>query len=312
MPQVSTFRSLFRCLPGHMYSPPQERETESMCSPHVAQQLEIVLVGADPFVAEATLTITFPGPDGTDIVVGPITIPNASTLAEATDIVAAAWPSFAGGFLYTAVSDGVDTITLVAKSPQTAIPAASFVEVFSDAHTATTSQTVAPSSPSLEMGLFYTYIVPANPLAIIGTPRGCRVAALPTGATVIADLAGVIAREANSTTLSDTFIDWNTYDAYPAGRVWPGLKRGEVAVRVDPASPTMTDALTQQVHVVIATGAYTVLGSVAGAADGGNTIRIDNAPTGNILARTQAREETFAAFRGFSGRFIPLRVNRTN
>lgn len=311
MTQFATFRSLFRTLPGHMYSPPQERETESLCSPFVAQQLTITLAGADPFVAEATLTIVFPGPGGTDITVGPITIPDTSTLAEATDIVAAAWPSYAGGFLYSATSDGVDTITLVAKSATTSIPAASFVETFSDAHTAVTAQTVASAAASLAMGLFYRYLTPANPLAIIGTPRGCRVAALPTGSSVIADLAGVIAREPNSTTLDASFLDYNTFDSYPAGRVWPGLKRGEVCVRVDPASPTMTDSLTQQVHVVIATGAYTLVGGVAGAADGGNTIRIDNAPTGNILARTTAREETFSPFAGYTGRCIPLRVNRT-
>lgn len=310
MTQYATFRSMFRTLPGHMYSPPQERETESLCSPFVAQQLTITLAGADPFAAEATLTIVFPGPDGLDITVGPITIPDTSTLEEAAAIVAAAWPSFAGGFLYTASSAGA-VVTLVAKSSATSIPAASFVETFSDAHTAVTAQSVASASASLAMGLFYRYLTPANPLAIIGTPRGCRPAALPNGSSVIADLAGVIARAANQTTLSADFIDYNTFDAYPAGQIWPGLKRGEVCVRVDPASPTMTDSLTQQVHVIIATGAYTLIGGVAGVADGGNTIRVDNAPTGNILARTTAREETFQAFRGYSGRCVPLRVNRT-
>lgn len=312
MPQRSTFRSLFRTLPGYMYSPPQERDTESLCTPYVAQQLEIVIAGADPFVADATLTIVFPGPDGLDITVGPIDVPNTSTLAEAADIIAAAWPSYGGGFLYTATSDGVDTITLVAKSEGTSIAATDFVETWSDAHTAVTSQTVPSSAASLEMGLFYTYLEPANPLSIIGTPRGCRVAALPTIASAIADLAGVIAREPNSTTLSATFNDSATFDAYPPGRLWPGLKRGEVAVRVDPASPTMTDSLTQQVHVVKAVGAYSVIGSVAGAADGANTVRVDNAPTGNILARAWAREESFVPFSGFTGRFIPLRLSRTN
>jgi len=90
-----------------------------------------------------------------------------------------------------------------------------------------------------------------------------------------------------------------------------GVQRGEVCVVVDPASPTMTDALDQQVHVVIAAGAYSLIGAVAGVADGGNTIRIDNAPTGNLLGRVEGTEETLR-LGTVSSRCVMLKVNRTN
>ena len=312
MTQKATFRSLFRTLPGHMYTPPQECETESMCSPFRQQELELVIAGADPFIADATFTYTFPLQDGSGLSGEVSTVVVAgTTLADATDQIAAAWAANGqAAQLYSATSDGVDTITLVANSHLTSIPAASFVDAWTDAHTATTTQTVAAAAPSLEMGLFYVFgVLQAGVFGITGTPRQARPAALPTGATVIADLRGVIAREPNSTTQRPDFSNAG-FDSYPAGRVWPGMLRGEIAVRVDPASGTI--GLASQVHVVIAAGAYSVIGSVADAADGGNTIRIDNAPTGNIMARVIQVEETFAAFSGFSGRYVALKVNRTN
>ena len=80
---------------------------------------------------------------------------------------------------------------------------------------------------------------------------------------------------------------------------------------VDPASGTMTPA--GEVHVVIAAGAYSVIGAVANAADGGNTIRIDNAPTGVILGRVPVDgfEETLA-IGNYSVRQVKLKVNRGN
>lgn len=311
MTQISTFRYNFRTLPGHMYSPAQERETESVCSPFVLQQLTITLAGADPFAAEATLTVTFPLQDGSgtngtfDVV-----IPNATSLADAAALVAAAWNANGqAGKLYSATSAAA-VITLVAESANINIPAASITGTFTDAHTATVAQTVAPAAPSLQMGLFYTYGSSALLGAVSSTPRGVPSGALPTNATTIADLRGVIAREVNSTTLPDFGLSPTIPDAYPAGRIWPGLLRGLVAVRVDPASAAMT--VGGEVHVVIAAGAYSVIGAVAAAADGANTIRVDNAPTGNILARVWQVEENLRPFATSSGRYVPLKVNRTN
>lgn len=314
MTQTATFRFAFRTAPGMIYSSHggDPYESESMCSPFVLQQLEIVLAGADPFAAAATLTVVFPlqdgsGQNGTFSVL----IALGTTLADATDQVAAAWnASPQAAQLYSATSDGIDTITLVAKSANISVAASSITGTFTDAHTATVSQTVAAAAPSIQMGLFYVYSSVVQPLAISGTPRGANPAALPTGTTTIADLRGVVGRVVNQTTLSATFDSLGTVDAYPAGQVWPGLLRGFIAARVDPASATMTPG--GEVHVVIASGAYSVIGAVAAAADGINTIRIDNAPTGNILARIWQPEENLTPFKTSSGRFVPLKVNRTN
>lgn len=312
MTQTSTFRNHFRTSPGGILSPAQERETENMFSPFTLQELTITLAGADPFAADATLAIVFPLQDGSgNNGQVDVTIPLGTTLAAATALVTAAWNANPQAYqLYTATDNGVAVVTLVARSANTSIPATSIVGTFSDAHTATVAQSVAAAAPSLEMGLFYQYGTLQQSLAISGTPRGANPAALLDSGTVIADIRGVIGRVVNQTTLSATFNSSSTVDAYPAGQVWPGLLRGDVCVKVDPASATMTKG--GQVHVVIAAGAYSVIGAVAAAADGGNTIRLDNAPTGNILARAIADEENLRPFTTSSGRYIPLKVNRTN
>ena len=86
----------------------------------------------------------------------------------------------------------------------------------------------------------------------------------------------------SQTELSATFNDSLTNDAYPAGSPAPGLNRGEVVAVVDPASGTMTPA--GEVHVVIAAGAYSVIGAVANADTGCDVLRtsILSASTGAI------------------------------
>lgn len=311
MTQTSTIRYHYRTAPGLIMSPVGERETESMCSPHVLQQIDLVIAGADPFAAAATFTYAFPAQDGTgDTITVTTVIALGTTLADAADQIAAAFNATPrAGQLYVAASDGVDTITLVARSANISIAAASFVDAFTDAHTATTTQTVAAAAPSLGLGLFYVYDA-IGTSTITGTPRGARPAALPTSATTVADLRGVIGRVVNQTTLPANFLDnGSTPDAYPAGQVWPGLLRGLVCARVDPASATITQG--GALHVVIAAGAYSVIGSVAAVADGANTIQINTAPAGNIMARAEAVEENLRPFTQSSGRFVPLKINRT-
>lgn len=311
MTQTKTLRYNSRTAPGHILSPAGERETESMCSPYVLQQLALVIAGADPFAAAATFTYAFPAQDGTgDTITVTTLIALGTTLAAAADQIADAFAAEPrANQLYLATSDGIDTITLVARSYSTSIAAASFVDTFSDAHTGTTTQTVAAAAPSLALGLFYVYGALLTS-TITGGPSGVRAAALPTGATTVADLRGVIGRVVNQTTLPADFANSGaTPDAYPAGYVWPGLNRGIVCVRVDPASTTI--GLTSNLFVVIAAGAYSVIGSVAAAADGANTLQIDNSPAGNILASVQSVEENLNPFTVSSGRHVPLKVNRT-
>lgn len=318
MSQTSTFRYSFRTAPGMIYSSHggDPYETESLLAGFTLQELELVIAGADPFVASATFTYAFPAQDGSgSTITVTTTVVAATTLADAADQIAAAFmanPQAAA--LYTATSDGVDTITLVARSANTSIPAASFVDAWTDAHTATTTQTVAAAAPALSMGLFYVYAASTGfGPGVTTTPRQAPLAALPGASTTVADLRGVIARVVNQTTLSATFQSnlASNPDAYPAGSIFPGMLRGTICAMVDPASPgTMTPG--SQIHVVIAAGAYSVIGAVASAADGGNTLRIDNAPAGNILGRVVGPEENLRPFTRSSGRFVPLKVNRTN
>lgn len=308
MSQVETRRYLFRTAPGHIYTPPQERETESLCTPFVVQQLTLTFGGTDPLVAgDYVATFLIPGTGSIEVTVNS---DGTKTIAAATVELAGlitANPNLAP--LFTVTNNGTTTVTLFARSANTslAVPTTSVP----GATTLTAAQSVAPSAPSIEMGLFYVFAPVVQPLAITGTPRGARPAALPTIATTIADLRGIVGRVVNQTTLPADFRSTSTPDFYPAGMIWPGLLRGEAAVRVDPASGTISP--TSEIHVVIASGAYTVVGAIASAADGANTIRIDNAPTGNILARCIAVEETLAVFgTTTTGRYAQIKVNRTN
>ena len=69
-------------------------------------------------------------------------------------------------------------------------------------------------------------------------------------------------------------------------------------------------SIGSQVNVVIAAGTYSVIGSVTYAADGGNTLRLDN--TTPVRARVVANEETFQMGTGYSSRCVLIEVNQTN
>ncbi len=312
MTQTSTFRFQFRSAPGQIVTPiGGPRETESMYSPYAMQQITLTVTGASPFAAEVTVEIVFPLQDGSGLsgTVGPVTIALGQTATQAAATIAAAWNAEPQAYqLYTATSN-LAVITLVARSYNVSIPAASIVGTFSDdpTHTLPAAETVAAGAPSIVMGRFYQYGTIAQPLAIGGTPRDCKPATTAAGAT-ITTLRGVVGREANSTMLALPNLQ-SVPDAYPAGQPWPGLLRGQVYAQVDPASATMTEG--GQVHVVVAAGVYSQIGSVAAAADGGNTIRIDNAPAGNVLAAVVSVEENLQPFTTSSGRFVLLKLNRT-
>jgi hypothetical protein len=318
MSQTATRRYYFRTAPGAIRSShgADPYESETMASPFVLQQLTITVAGVDPFAAGTTYTLTFPAQDGSGdtITVGPVTIALGQTLAQAAATIAAAINANVDASALYVASANAAIVTLIARSANTSIAAASFTSTFADAHTGAVAQSVAASAPSLEMGLFYIYSASSGfGPGLTATPRGCRLGALPNSGTVIADLRGVIGRVVNQTTLAANFNSngvGSSADAYPAGQTWPGLLRGTICARVDPASTSMD--IGGEVHVVIAAGAYSVIGAVAAAADGVNTIRIDNAPTGNILGRIVEIEEDLTPFTRSSGRYVPLKVNRTN
>ena len=310
MTQTVTNRSLYRMLPGLMVTPSGPgTEPESICAPYNVQQFTFTFAGGAEPMAAGAYTATFVTPLNGSVVVS-ITATGVETYAQGATAFAAALNQTIGvDSLYYATASG-PVVTAYAKSPNTdlALP----VTAVPGADTLTASESVAPSAPSLRMGLFYVYSDLSTPFAITGTPRGANIAALPDSGTVIADLRGVVARAVSQTELSATFNDALTNDAYPAGSPAPGLNRGEVVAVVDPASATMTPG--GEVHVVIAAGAYSVIGSVAAAAGGaGETIRIDNAPTGVILGRVPVDgfEETLA-IGNYSVRQVKLKVNRGN
>lgn len=308
MTQTVTNHSLYRMLPGLMVTPSGAgTEPESICAPYNVQQFTFTFGGADPLAAGA-YTVTWVTPlNGT--IVTSITSDGVIGLNTGATLLAAAINQTIGvDSLFYATASGA-VVTAYAKSPNTDL--ATPVTAVPGADTLTAAESVVPSAPSLRMGLFYVYTNPGTPYAITGTPRGANVVALPGATSTIADLRGVVARAVSQTELSATFNDSITNDAYPAGSLAPGLNRGEVVAVVDPASATMTPG--GQVHVVIAAGAYSVIGSVASAADGGNTIRIDNAPTGVILGRVpvDGYEETLS-IGAYSVRQVKLKVNRGN
>lgn len=306
MTQTTTVRSMYRLLPGHVATANgQGMETESIVSPYSLQTMTFVFGGASPLAAgdyvvpfvtpnNGTISITV-NSDGTKTFAA-ATVELAASINANDDLVS----------LLKATSNGTTTVTTVAKSANTSL--ALPVTVVPGADTLTATITVAAAAPSLRMGLFYTYVAPTFTGALTNTPRGARTVALPTGSTAVGDLRGIVARPQNQTTLSATFNDATTNDAYPAGSPGFGCLRGEVDVVVDPASGTI-DAYTDAVYVVIAAGTYSVIGSVADAADGGNTIRLDN--TTPVRARVVAVEETFL-IGNYSGRCVRLKVNQTN
>lgn len=307
MVQTATTRYLYRLLPGAVSSPDGAgTERESIAMPFTLQTFTLTLGGGGSPMAAGDYTVTWVHPINGTIIITVNSDGTKTFAAGIAEFVASTAASSMANLLYGTVTSGT-VATFVAKDPNTdlAVPVTSVP----GADTLTAAETVAPAAPDLRMGVFYVYGTPqvANG-AVIGTPRGCRLAALPTGTTGIGDLRGIVSRVVNQTTLSGDFIDSTTFDRYRAGQVAPGLLRGEVACVVDPASGTI-DALTDAVYVVIAAGTYSVLGSIADAADGTNTIRLDN--TTPVRARVVETEETLT-LGAYTGRCVKLKINQTN
>ena len=303
-------------LPGALVSDPSNAETESIFSPFVAQRLTLTVGGApDPLVADELFTIQFPLPyGGTATVTYQAT--NGQTLAQVAAGIALVWntafPQAAA--LYSAAS-ALAVVTIVAKSAGTSIPALQFTASGDNGHTIVVAQSVAASSTTLRLGLLYVYATTnisqeVGP-AISKTPRRAWQAAPPTIASTLANLRGVVGREVNSFTLPADF-SVGGFDVYPAGHIAPGYLVGEVVAVVDPNSPGVMD-IGSDVFWVIAAGAYTTPGAVASAANGGNTIQLNNVSP--VRARVTRREETIRMGSGNqsqSVRLVTLKMNQRN
>lgn len=310
MVQTTTRTTLLRMLPGHISTPEGPgRETESLMVPYTLQAMTFTLGGDTPVVA-GDYVIPFATPVNGTIAVT-VTATGAQTHTEFATALAAAINAKlgVGSLIYATSALGVVTTTTRNPNLSLTVP----TPTVPGATTLTAAQSVAAAAPGLRIGVWYVYGAAPPPIvgAISGTPLAPRSAALPTSSTTAALLRGVVARTANQTQLSNTAtLNANTPDAYLAGQVAYGGLRCTVDVVVDPASPSFTEA--SAVYVVIAAGTYSVIGSVATAADGGNTIHLNNTtPVRARVAPGSTQEETHS-FGGETVRLVRLQVNQTN
>lgn len=300
MTQQFTTRYRSTMAAGQMYSPGQERETESLCLPIAAQQLTLTWAGADPSAA-GDYTITIPAPWGANVTFTYTTAGQA--LALEGPALAAAWnadPVF--GKLYVASAVGA-VVTIVATSQSLSIPAASFAIVVPGATTLTAAQTVANGGASLRMGVLYRFsTATVTGPGITNTFREARAAMALGAGTVLADIRGMVAREANSTELSPTFVETNP-DQYTAPDIFPGLLRGEGAFIVDPASATLNTA-TAAIYAVITGGTGTIPGALTSQAAG--NVLVSGAS--NLIRIVTAEEQQI--FGAPLQRMVRAKINR--
>jgi len=305
MVQTATNRTHYRNLPGFISTPTGAgNEPESIIIPCTPQQITFTLAGANPITA-GDYEYQFVGPGLTGSFT--VTVTQAAvTPTAASVIVAAALNADPQASQFYSWTSALGVVTGVAKSANTSFAVPTTTTNAPTTNTAAIS--VASAANALRMGVFYVY----GSSTYIGggvtnTPRGAWPAVLPTTATTAATLRGVVARPLNQTALSPTFNDSTTFDAYPAGSTGFGCLRGQVCTVVDPASGTMS--IGSSVYVVLGAGTYSVIGAVADAADGGNTLILSN--TTPVRARVVAVEETFA-IGAYTGRTVLLEVNQTN
>lgn len=301
MTQQFTTRYRSTMAAGQMYSPGQERETESLCLPIAVQQLTLTFAVTDPASA-GDYTVTIPAPWGANVTLT-YTADGATSLANTGPEFAAVWnadPVF--GKLYVATAVGA-VVTIVAQSTSLSIPAASFAIVVPGTTTLTAVQTVANGGASLRMGVLYRYSTATSVgPSITNTFRQERPAMALGAGTVLADIRGMVAREANSTELSPTFIETNP-DQYTAPDGFPGLLRGEGAFVVDPASATLTVGATA--YAVITGGTGSVIGALTSQAAG--NVLVTGASN---LIRIVAAEET-QVFGAPIQRMVRAKINQT-
>lgn len=306
MVQTITTRYHDRSSPGFMVTPAQERETSTMCLPTVAQELTLTLGGTDPAVA-GNFTATFPLPSGGNYTFTYNTA--GDTLANLGPLIAAAWDAdVVAGKLYDASAVGA-VITIVAKSPGISIPAADFALVAPGTTTWTAAQTVAAGGASLRMGVLCRRdATAASGPAINGTYREAidGPAERLVAGTTLANIRGMVAREANSTELSATFIETNP-DQYTAPDTFPVLLRGVGCFVIDPASAAITTATAALYAVIEGGGGGTIPGAITTDATG----NVQVWGGGADFLRPVAGEET-PAFGQPQQRLLRAKINQTN
>lgn len=303
MAQTQTQRYSSEGAPGHMYSPPQERETESLCLPFTAATFTLTLAGTDPSVA-GDYTVSFPAPSG-GTVTATYTSPGAIALAtEGGNLRDAlnADPIFSKYFTATAVGA---VVTIVATSPSLNIALADIVTGVPGGTTLTAALVSASGGLTLRMGVLYKFGAAGVGPAITGTMRQARPASALEVGDVLADIRGGVGRVVNQTTLAADFIE-TAPDAYTSPGIFPGLLRGEIALVVDPASGTI-DETTATVYAVLGVGTHSVIGALTDTADGGNTVQVNVSEYLRVLS-----PEFTPTFGTPSQRLVRCKLNRGN
>ena len=307
MVQTITTRNHDRSAPGFMVTPAQERETSTMCLPTVAQELTLTLGGADPSVA-GNYNITIPLPSGGDYTFTWTTVGGIALALEGPNLAAAINTDVVLGKLYSASAVGA-VVTIVATSPQISIPAADFAIVVPGGTTIVAAQTVAAGGASLRMGVLCRRdATAASGPAINGTYREAidGPAERLVAGTTLANIRGMVAREANSTELSATFIETNP-DQYTAPDIFPVLLRGVGCFVIDPASAAITTATAALYAVIEGGGGGTIPGAITTDATG----NVQVWGGGADFLRPVAGEET-PAFGQPQQRLLRAKINQTN
>lgn len=308
MVQTITTRHHDRNAPGFMVTAAQERETESAALPLLPQIISLTWGGTDPADA-GDYVLTFPLPSGASYVL---------TYTSAGDPLATEALNLAGviaadpviGKLYSVGVGGL-IVSLQATSYATQINVAAIGIVLPGGATTTlvAAETQASGGASLRMGVLYRRDPNgAQGPALYNTtrePLGGPASRLITG-TTLADIRGMVAREANSTELESNFLSTNP-DQYIAPDDFPGLLRGVGCFVIDPESGVINTATTALYTVIEGGGGGTIPGALTDDATG----NVQVFGGGADFVRPVDAEET-PVFGSPQQRLVRAKINRTN
>ena len=308
MVQTQTTRFHDRNAPGLMVTAAQERETESAALPLLPQIISLTWGGTDP-ADVGDYVLTFPLPSGASYVLT-YTSAGDPLATEALNLASVIATDPVIGKLYSVGVGGL-IVSLQATSYATQINVAAIGIVLPGGATTTlvAAETQASGGASLRMGVLYRRAATeAQGPALFGTtrqPLGGPASRLVTG-TTLAQIRGMVAREANSTELSSTFIETNP-DQYTAPDVFPGLLRGIGCFVVDPDSAAIT-VTTAALYAVIEGGGG---GTIPGALTTDATGNVQVWGGGADLVRPVDAEKT-PVFGTPRQRLLRAKINRTN
>ena len=303
MSQTQTKRYSSQGAPGHCYTATGERETESLCLPKTPLSFTLTWAGTDPSVA-GDYVVSFPSPAGGTVSSTYTTAGGIALAVEGTNLKNSlnADPIFSRYF--TASNVGA-VLTVTANSPSLNLALSDISISVPGLTTLTASALSAPGGITLRMGSLCKYGADGVGPAVTDTFREARPAASLEVGDTVADIRGMVMRQANATTLAADF-DESAPDAYSSPAIFPVLNRGEGALVISPESAAITRSTTP-IYVVLAVGVNSVVNALTTKADGGNTTQVDTADFLRLLG-----DEFTPTFGTPSQRLVRCKINRTN